>query len=108
MLPARLLEVQTAFFRWADARHGDLHDEHTYDNSNRWVGYLADLQRHLETLPSKPFVMGETVLFTSWPDIEGIDRIGVNVRSGNILVRTDKFVNLLHEAPCNSLHFPTR
>jgi hypothetical protein len=73
-LPDRLLQVQTASFKWADAERTDLHDEHTYDNSNRWVSYLEDVQAHLRTLPAKPFVMGETVSFTDWPDVKGLRR----------------------------------
>jgi hypothetical protein len=76
-LPDRLLQLQTAFFRWADPGRTDLHDEHTYDNSNRWVSYLQDVQEHLDTLPPRPFVMGETALFTSWPDVGGLaQRLG--------------------------------
>ena len=71
-LPDRLLQVQTANFALADPEQTDLHDEHTYEDSNRWVSYLDDLQAHLATLPPKPFVMGETVLFTSWPDTGAI------------------------------------
>ncbi|MCH7873600.1 MAG: hypothetical protein IID33_18025 [Planctomycetes bacterium] len=71
-LPDRLLQVQTANFALTDPEQTDLHDEHTYEDSNRWVSYLDDLQAHLATLPPKPFVMGETVLFTSWPDTEAI------------------------------------
>ena len=67
-LPDRLAQLQTASFTWADQQRSDLHDEHTYDNSDRWISYLDDLQTHLQTLPRRPFVMGETVLFTSWPD----------------------------------------
>ena len=67
-LPDRLLQVQTANFALTDPEQTDLHDEHTYEDSNRWVSYLDDLQEHLATLLPKPFVMGETVLFTSWPD----------------------------------------
>lgn len=74
MLPGTLLQVQTASFAWADHERTDLHDEHTYDNSNRWVNYLADLQDTLATLPVKPFVMGETIAFSSWPDFEGLAR----------------------------------
>lgn len=71
-LPDRLLQVQTANFALTDPEQTDLHDEHTYEDSNRWVSYLDDLQAHLATLPPKPFVMGETVLFTSWPNTEAI------------------------------------
>ena len=72
MLPRQLLQVQTASFAWSDPEQTDLYDEHTYENSNRWPIYLQDLQDKLATLPPKPFVMGETILFTSWPDFEGI------------------------------------
>ncbi|MHC5022588.1 MAG: glycoside hydrolase family 2 protein [Planctomycetota bacterium] len=71
-LPGTLRQVQTAFFRWADVARTDLHDEHTYENADRWVCYLEDLQQHLRTLPPKPFVMGETILYTSWPDLPGL------------------------------------
>lgn len=73
-LPDRLLQLQTASFKWADAERTDLHDEHTYDNSNRWVSYLEDVQAHLKMLPARPFVMGETILFTDWPDVEGLSK----------------------------------
>jgi hypothetical protein len=75
-LPGALRQVQTAFFRWTDPARTDLWDEHTYDNSNRWVAYVRDVGAHLRTLPAKPFVMGETVLFTSWPDVAAIDAAG--------------------------------
>lgn len=71
-LPNTLLQLQTAFFKWADLARTDLHDEHTYDNSNRWVGYLEDVQHELAKLDPKPFAMGETIAFTSWPDVPGL------------------------------------
>ncbi|MCH8825228.1 MAG: hypothetical protein IH984_17165 [Planctomycetes bacterium] len=73
-LPNQLHQVQTANFKLSDPDQTDLHDEHTYDNSGRWVFYLKDLQQTLAKLPEKPFVMGETVLFTSWPDTESITK----------------------------------
>jgi hypothetical protein len=72
MLPRHLLQVQTSSFAWSDPSQTDLYDEHTYDNNNRWVTYLRDLQEKLAELPPKPFVMGETILFTSWPDVRSI------------------------------------
>lgn len=72
MLPDTLLQVQTASFAWSDPDQTDLYDEHTYDNNNRWVTYLRDLQEKLAEMPPKPFIMGETVLFHSWPDFEAI------------------------------------
>lgn len=77
MLPGALLQVQTASFAWADHERTDLHDEHTYDNNNRWVHYLEDLQDTLASMKVRPFVMGETIAFSSWPDFEALaQRIG--------------------------------
>jgi len=74
-LPNHLLQVQTASFAWSNPDETDLYDEHTYDNNNRWVTYLEDLQDHLRAMKTpKPFVMGETILFTSWPDLRAIER----------------------------------
>lgn len=70
--PNVLHQVQTASFAWSDPERTDLHDEHTYENNNRWPFYLEDVQAVLADLPPKPFVMGESVLFTSWlpvPDL---------------------------------------
>jgi len=72
MLPGTLLQVQTASFAWADHERTDLHDEHTYDNNNRWVNYLEDLQDTLATMAVRPFVMGETIAFSSWPDFDAM------------------------------------
>ncbi|MHC4774682.1 MAG: glycoside hydrolase family 2 protein [Planctomycetota bacterium] len=73
-LPRTLLEVQTAFFAWSDPRRSDVYDEHTYDNNDRWVAYLRDLQAHLARLPIKPFVMGETISYTSWLDVPALQQ----------------------------------
>ncbi len=67
-LPDRLVQVQTAFLAWTNPDQTDLHDEHVYESSGRWVKFLEDLQLALAELPPKPFVMGETVIGTAWAD----------------------------------------
>ncbi len=67
-----LLQLQTASFAWADHDRTDLHDEHTYDNNDRWPHFLEDLQETLAGYHAKPFVMGESVLFHSWPDVAAL------------------------------------
>lgn len=69
-LPDRLVQVQTAFMAWTNPHQTDLHDEHVYESSGRWARFLEDLQPTLAELPPKPFVMGETVIGNSWPDVE--------------------------------------
>lgn len=78
MLPNAALQVQTSSFAWSDPNQTDLYDEHTYDNNNRWVTYLEDLQDTLRRMPTtRPFVMGESIVFSSWPDLDAIaERIG--------------------------------
>jgi hypothetical protein len=76
-LPHNLLQVQTGFLRWSDTERMDLWDEHTYDNTGRWLCYLDDLEAFFEANPARPFVMGETIIGTSWPDTAGLlERLG--------------------------------
>lgn len=67
-LPDRVAQVQTAFIAWTNPDQTDLHDEHVYDNSGRWVRFVEDVRATLEELPPRPFVMGETIIGTSWVD----------------------------------------
>ncbi len=71
-LPGRLLQVQTGFLNWSDGSRTDLHDEHTYDNPGRWDAYFDDLRAALGRMQPRPFVMGETIIGTSWPDTAGL------------------------------------
>ncbi|GMV26402.1 MAG: hypothetical protein AMXMBFR58_24330 [Phycisphaerae bacterium] len=73
-LPGTLKQVQTAFFAWADPAQTDLYDEHTYDNSGRWIDYLPDVRAAIDALPDphKPFIMGETVISNAWPDVAAL------------------------------------
>lgn len=76
-LPDRLVQVQTAFIGWTNPDQTDLYDEHVYDSSGRWVRFCEDLQTTIAELPPKPFVMGETVIATSWLDTKAA-RAAVN------------------------------
>lgn len=69
LMPDRIAQIQTAFFAWTDQTKTDAYDEHTYDSSGRWTHYLADLQGDLDKLPPRPFVMGESILYTHWPNV---------------------------------------
>jgi hypothetical protein len=71
-LPDRALQIQTAFFAWTDPEKTDLWDEHTYESAGRWVRYLDDLQAALKEKKPKPFIMGESVIYTSWPDTRAL------------------------------------
>lgn len=76
-LPATLRQVQTGFMRWSDPDRTDLYDEHTYDNPGRWVRYFDDMDADLRAREPRPFVMGETVIGTSWPDTDALlERLG--------------------------------
>ena len=67
VLPDRLLQSQTAFTSWTNPQETDLHDEHVYDNTGRWTKFLGDVRTRLAELPAKPFVMGETIIASHWP-----------------------------------------
>ncbi len=73
LLPDRLTQIQTAFIGWTNPQQTDLHDEHVYDSCGRWAAFLEDLQPVLDDLPPRPFVMGETVIGTSWADVASFE-----------------------------------
>ncbi|MCB9846597.1 MAG: hypothetical protein H6811_11515 [Phycisphaeraceae bacterium] len=77
LLPRSLVQINTAFLEWGHGLPSDLHDEHTYESSGRWAAYLHDLDAELRVRDGKPFVMGESVLYVSPPDVHAIGkRIG--------------------------------
>lgn len=76
LLSDRLVQIQTAFLAWTDLSKTDLYDEHTYEGSGRWVSYLRDLDAALAEREPKPMVMGESVMYVSWPDVERYDALG--------------------------------
>jgi hypothetical protein len=71
-LPDRLVQVQTAFTAWVNPDQVDMHDEHVYESSGRWVKFCEDLKEALSELPERPFVMGETIIGTSWIDAAAV------------------------------------
>lgn len=79
LLPDRLVQIQTAFLDWTDLSRTDLYDEHTYEGSGRWAAYLEDLDEALARREPKPLVMGESVMYVSWPDVERYDRLGAGL-----------------------------
>jgi hypothetical protein len=72
LLPHTLKQIQTGFMAWTDLSKTDLYDEHPYEPCGRWPAYLEHMQDELALLPPKPFVMGESILFTSWPDTDAL------------------------------------
>ncbi|MCA9285078.1 MAG: hypothetical protein KDA22_07695 [Phycisphaerales bacterium] len=71
-LPRILKQVQTGFLHWAEGQGSDLDDEHTYESSGRWGPYLDDLEATRSGRPPKPFVMGESVMYVSWPETSAL------------------------------------
>jgi hypothetical protein len=71
-LPDRIVQIQTAFIAWVNPDQVDAHDEHVYESSGRWVKFCEDLQTTLKELPPKPFLMGETIIGTSWVDAAAV------------------------------------
>lgn len=71
LLPDRLVQTQTGFLEWSEGEAGDLHDEHTYESTGRWISYLDDLRAVLGERQPRPFVMGESILYVSWPAVQG-------------------------------------
>lgn len=73
-LPNTLVQVQTAFLAWTNPGQTDLHDEHTYENSGRFAAYMNDVHEEIGRIGPKPFIMGETIIGTSWIDAAAVRR----------------------------------
>lgn len=67
-LPPMILQINTGFIDWPRSEMADVWDEHVYENTGRWHCYLDDLEARLSELDPRPFIMGETIIGTDWPD----------------------------------------
>lgn len=67
-LPQTILQINTGFIDWPRSELADVWDEHVYENTGRWHCYLDDLDSRLSELEPRPFIMGETIIGTGWPD----------------------------------------
>jgi hypothetical protein len=63
----------TSWFWLSNLKIADWYDEHNYYNNNQWADYLLKtLPGELDKLPPKPFLIGESMLFSPWPDTQAL------------------------------------
>lgn len=63
----------TSWFWLSNLEIADWYDEHNYYNNNQWEKYLLQtLPGQLDELEPKPFLIGESMLFSPWPDTQAL------------------------------------
>ncbi len=63
----------TSWFWLSNLKIADWYDEHNYYNNNQWEKYLLKtLPGQLDELEPKPFLIGESMLFSPWPDTQAL------------------------------------
>lgn len=63
----------TSWFWLSNLKIADWYDEHNYYNNNQWEKYLlTTLPAELDKLEPKPFLIGESMLFSPWPDTQAL------------------------------------
>lgn len=68
----------------------DWYGDDNYWNNNSWAQYyLRNLPAKLDTLPVKPYLMGETIAGSLWPDADTLLKITPDIPLSNWLKGTD-------------------
>lgn len=63
----------SAWFWLSNEEHTDWYGEDNYFNNRRWARHmLIDLPNNLDTLPLRPYIIGESISATSWTNQEGL------------------------------------
>jgi len=63
----------TSWFWLSNPDIADWYDEHNYYSNNQWVRYTLDmLPGELAKRPPKPFLIGESIIFSTWPDTDAL------------------------------------
>jgi len=63
----------TSWFWLSDPEIADWYDEHNYYTCAQWERYLLhDLPAELDSRPPKPFLIGESIIASTWPDTDAL------------------------------------
>jgi len=69
------VQDNNSWFWLSNAELTDWYGEDNYLNCNQWARHmLKTLPARLDEMPEKPYIIGETMCFNCWPDIDGLSR----------------------------------
>lgn len=85
------VQDNSSWFWLSNADLTDWYGEDNYWNNDRWARHiLIDLPQKLDKMPEKPYIIGESMAGSVWPDIEGLSRVKVDRPLPNGLTGTDE------------------
>ncbi|MBN2080863.1 hypothetical protein JW859_01525 [bacterium] len=71
------VQDNNSWFSHSNPETTDWYGEDYYLNCNQWAKHmLVTLPARLDEYPEKPYIIGETMCFNCWPDIDGLVRFG--------------------------------
>ena len=64
------------WFSHSRPEYTDWYGEDNYFNNAQWARHLLErLPAQLGDYPEKPYIIGESILFNTWPDIDALDAV---------------------------------
>lgn len=69
------VQDNNSWFWLSNVELTDWYGEDNYLNCNQWARHmLKTLPAKLDELPEKPYIIGETMCFNCWPNVDGLSR----------------------------------
>ncbi len=90
-MAATPLQDNNSWMWMSNLELSDWYGDDNYWNNSRWAKYfLLDLPAQLDTLPAKPYMMGETIAGSVWIDTDTLQKITPGVPLSNWLHGVDQ------------------
>ncbi len=68
------IQDNNSWFSHSNQATTDWYGEDNYFNNPQWERHLMGrLPRQLDALPAKPYLIGESILFNTWPDVQALE-----------------------------------
>ena len=88
------VQDNSSWFWLSNLAISDWYGEDNYWNNNRWAKHmLIDLPEQLDSLPEKPYIIGESMAGSVWPDVDKLEQVSPDEPLPNGLVGTDEPLN---------------
>lgn len=68
------VQDNNSWFSHSRPEYTDWYGEDNYFNNAQWARHLLErLPKQLDEYPEKPYIIGESILFNTWPDIDALE-----------------------------------
>ncbi len=85
------VQDNSSWFWLSNEKLTDWYGEDNYWNNDRWARHmLIDLPAKLAEMPVKPYIIGETIAGTVWPDAGALQKIKMQTPLANGIIGSDQ------------------